>query len=62
MTSVLGVTLAAGALVAAEAQTKDDFAYWDANGNGDLTCTEAPRPRRGIETSGPIVITGTAPA
>ena len=23
------------------AQSRDDFAYWDANGNGDLTCTEA---------------------
>ena len=22
-------------------QTKDDFEYWDLNGNGDLTCTEA---------------------
>ena len=25
----------------ATAQTKDDFAYWDANNNGDLTCSEA---------------------
>ena len=25
----------------AVAQTKDDFAYWDLNGNGDLTCSEA---------------------
>ena len=25
----------------ASAQSHDDFAYWDANGNGDLTCTEA---------------------
>ena len=25
----------------ASAQSRDDFAYWDANGNGDLTCTEA---------------------
>ena len=25
----------------AAAQTKDDFAYWDANNNGDLTCSEA---------------------
>ena len=41
MISVLSVILAAGTLVAAEAQTKNDFAYWDANGNGDLTCTEA---------------------
>ena len=41
MTSVFGATLAAGALVAAEAQTKNDIAYWDANGNGELTCAEA---------------------
>ena len=25
----------------AAAQTQDDFAYWDANNNGDLTCSEA---------------------
>ena len=25
----------------ASAQSRDDFAYWDANGNGDLTCAEA---------------------
>ena len=25
----------------ASAQSRDDFAYWDANGNGDLTCDEA---------------------
>ena len=25
----------------AAAQTKDDFEYWDLNGNGDLTCAEA---------------------
>ena len=25
----------------AAAQTKDDFAYWDLSGNGDLTCAEA---------------------
>ena len=41
MIGVLIATLAAGAFLTAEAQTKDDFAYWDANGNGDLTCTEA---------------------
>ena len=29
----------------ASAQSRDDFAYWDANGNGDLTCAEAgPAP------------------
>ena len=49
MTSVLSATLAAGALVAAEAQTKDDFAYWDANGNGDLTCTEARGRDEGLK-------------
>ena len=27
--------------VVATAQTKDDFAYWDLSGNGDLTCAEA---------------------
>ena len=41
MISVLIATLAAGAFVIAEGQTKNDFTYWDANGNGDLTCTEA---------------------
>ena len=41
MIGVLIATLAAGAFVIAEAQTKNDFTYWDANGNGDLTCTEA---------------------
>ena len=35
-----------GALVlgpgpSAAAQSRDEFAYWDGNGNGDLTCTEA---------------------
>ncbi len=48
MTSVVGAILAAGALVATEAQTKDDFAYWDANGNGDLTCTEARGREEGL--------------
>ena len=33
------LALAVPALVAA--QTKDDFAYWDLSGNGDLTCSEA---------------------
>jgi len=27
--------------VLAAGQTKDDFEYWDSNGNGDLTCGEA---------------------
>ena len=25
----------------ASAQSRNDFSYWDANGNGDLTCAEA---------------------
>ena len=33
--------LALAVPVLAGAQTKDDFGYWDLNGNGDLTCTEA---------------------
>ena len=42
--------LAAGALaVVAEAQTRDDFAYWDANRNGDLTCTEARSRDEGLK-------------
>ena len=49
MTGVLSVALAAGALVAVEAQTKDDFAYWDANGNSDLTCTEARGRDQGLK-------------
>ena len=32
----------------ASAQSRDDFSYWDASGNGDLTCTEA----------GPVSLTG----
>ena len=49
ITGVLSATLMAGALVTAEAQTKDDFAYWDANGNGDLTCTEARGRDEGLK-------------
>lgn len=33
--------LALAVPVLAAGQTKDDFAYWDLNGNGDLTCPEA---------------------
>ena len=33
--------LALAVPVLAAGQTKDDFAYWDLNGNGDLTCSEA---------------------
>ena len=38
--------------VAAQAQTKDDFEYWDLNGNSDLTCTEASGKGRRIEAPG----------
>ena len=37
---LLLVVLPAAAL---SAQTRDDFEYWDTNGNGDLTCSEAYR-------------------
>ena len=40
LSSLVRLTPAGGSVVA-EVQTKDDFSYWDANGNGDLTCTEA---------------------
>ena len=32
----------------ASAQSRDDFAYWDANGNGDLTCPEAEGRDEGL--------------
>ena len=35
--------------VAAQEQTKDDFEYWDANGNGDLTCAEAAGKDEGLK-------------
>ena len=28
----------------ASAQSRNDFAYWDTSGNGDLTCAEAEEP------------------
>ena len=34
---------------ALQAQTKDDFEYWDLNGNGDLTCTEATGKDEGLK-------------
>ncbi len=34
--------------VDALAQGKNDFAYWDVNGNGDLTCTEARDKDEGL--------------
>ena len=30
-----------GSVPSAAAQSRDEFSYWDANGNGDLTCSEA---------------------
>ena len=32
----------------ASAQSRDDFAYWDASGNGDLTCAEAEGRDQGL--------------
>ncbi len=32
----------------AAAQTRDEFSYWDANGNGDLTCSEAEGRDEGL--------------
>ena len=32
----------------ASAQSRDDFSYWDANGNGDLTCTDAQGRDEGL--------------
>ena len=43
------VTATAVLPVAAQAQTKDDFEYWDLNGNGDLTCTEASGRDEGLK-------------
>lgn len=40
-TTVLLAVLALLLAVPASAQSRDEFAYWDANGNGDLTCSEA---------------------
>ena len=42
-----------GALVlgpgpSASAQSRDEFAYWDGNGNGDLTCSEALNRDEGL--------------
>ena len=41
---IMAVMLAAlvlGPVPSASAQSRDEFSYWDANGNGDLTCSEA---------------------
>ena len=32
----------------ASAQTRDEFSYWDGNGNGDLTCSEAEDRDEGL--------------
>ncbi len=40
-TASLDVTIGVG--------PRDDFAYWDANGNGDLTCTEARGKDEGLK-------------
>ena len=40
------IAIAAGSV---RAQTQDDFAYWDQNGNGDLTCSEADNGPNGDE-------------
>ena len=32
----------------ASAQSRDEFSYWDANGNGDLTCSEAEGRDQGL--------------
>ena len=49
---ILSALLFAGGLLSGDnalAQTKDDFSYWDANGNGDLTCTEARGRDEGLK-------------
>ena len=62
--SLASLSLAALALLlptALQAQTKDDFEYWDLNGNGDLTCAEATGKDEGLKLP-PTATTGTAPA
>ena len=39
--AVMITALVLGPGPSAVAQTRDEFAYWDGNGNGDLTCSEA---------------------
>ena len=39
--AVMLAALVLGPVPSASAQSRDDFSYWDANGNGDLTCSEA---------------------
>ena len=48
---ILAVVLTAlvlGSGPSAVAQSRDEFAYWDGNGNGDLTCTEALNRDEGL--------------
>ena len=45
--ALLGILLALPPGWAA-AQSRDEFAYWDANGNGDLTCAEAAGRDEGL--------------
>ena len=39
--AVMLAALVLGPVPSASAQSRDEFSYWDANGNGDLTCSEA---------------------
>ena len=32
----------------ASAQSRDEYSYWDVNGNGDLTCSEAEDRDEGL--------------
>ena len=48
ITAVLLGVLALLLVPRASAQSRDDFSYWDANGNGDLTCTEAQGRDEGL--------------
>ena len=45
--ALLGTWLLAAAQPVS-AQSRDDFSYWDANGNGDLTCSEAEDRDEGL--------------
>ena len=53
-TTVIEATLTRGAATASASATllvageRDTFAYWDANGNGDLTCSEAENRDEGL--------------
>ena len=48
ITAVLLGVLVLLLVLRASAQSRDDFSYWDANGNGDLTCTEAQGRDEGL--------------